>query len=136
MRKNVLRTAGVAGAVLASLSVPAQGGGQSLSMLDQIASGRWEVRVREAGNQMQAMCVSNGRSFIQLRHQADSCDHLIVEDSLNEVTVQYTCRGRGYGRTHIRRESNRLVQIDSQGIARGLPFQFTAEARRVGDCSN
>ena len=28
-----------------------------------------------------------------------------------EVTVQYTCRGRGYGRTHIRRETNRLVQI-------------------------
>ena len=49
--------------------------------------------------------------------------------------VQYTCRGKGYGRTQIRRESNRLVQIDSQGIADGLPFSFSAEARRVGDCA-
>jgi hypothetical protein len=51
------------------------------------------------------------------------------------VVVQYTCRGKGYGRTHIRRETGRLVQIDSQGIAGGLPFEFSAEARRVGDCS-
>jgi hypothetical protein len=49
--------------------------------------------------------------------------------------VQYTCRGRGYGRTHIRRETSRLVQIDTQGIADGRPFAFAAEARRVGDCT-
>ena len=59
----------------------------------------------------------------------------MVQDNNSEVIVQYTCRGKGYGRTHIRRETSRLVQIDSQGIAGGLPFEFSAEARRVGDCS-
>ena len=43
-------------------------------------------------------------------------------------------RGDGYGRTHIRKETNALVQIDSQGIAGGKPFQFTAEARQTGRC--
>ena len=52
----------------------------------------------------------------------------------NEVTGQYTCRGDGYGRTHIRRETATLAQIDGQGIAGGKPFQFAAEARRVGSC--
>jgi len=64
-----------------------------------------------------------------------SCDRLVVEDGPSEVTVQYTCRGQGYGRTSIRRETSRLVQIQSQGIRNGLPFEFSAEARRVGDCS-
>ena len=48
--------------------------------------------------------------------------------------MQYTCRGRGYGRTHIRRETGRLVQIESQGIVDGLPFDFVAEGRRIGEC--
>ena len=42
--------------------------------------------------------------------------------------------GNGYGRTNLRREISRLVQIESQGIVDGLPFQFAAEARRVGAC--
>jgi hypothetical protein len=60
---------------------------------------------------------------------------VVIEDRPDVVTVQYTCRGRGYGRTTIRRENAQLVQIDTQGIAEGLPFEFSAEARRVGACS-
>ncbi|MBS0481891.1 MAG: hypothetical protein JSR96_06990 [Proteobacteria bacterium] len=122
-------------AAIVACAAPANGGGQALGMLDQIDSGRWEVRFRDAGSNLQRLCVDNGRRFIQLRHQDDACERFVVQDGASEVTVQYTCRGRGYGRTHIRRESNRLIQIDSQGIAQGLPFEFTAEARRVGDCS-
>ncbi|WP_374529596.1 DUF3617 domain-containing protein [Novosphingobium sp.] len=103
-------------------------------MLDQLDSGRWELRSREPGAATERLCLPNGRRLIQLRHPGSDCDRFIVQDSPNEVTVQYTCRGRGYGRTHIRRETNRLVQIETQGIAEGLPFDFSAEARRVGDC--
>jgi hypothetical protein len=59
---------------------------------------------------------------------------VVIDDTPNEMTVQYTCPGNGYGRTHIRRESDHLVQIDSQGIEDGLPFAFTAEARWAGAC--
>ena len=59
---------------------------------------------------------------------------VVVEDGARDVTVQYTCRGNGYGRTHIRKETGTLVQIDSQGISGGKPFQFTAEARQTGRC--
>lgn len=134
MAGSVLRIAVVGLAGLAGFAAPAAGSGQTLAMLDEIAGGRWELRVREPGVAPQQMCVSSGRRFIQLRHQADSCASLIIEDGQSDVTVQYSCRGRGYGRTHIRKESARLLQIDSQGIAEGLPFQFTAEARRTGDC--
>jgi hypothetical protein len=132
--KKQIRTAAAAAVLFLLGLAPANGGGQTLGMLDGIESGNWELRSRSAGGAPQRMCIDHARRFIQLRHQADACDRFVVEDGANNVTVQYTCRGRGYGRTHIRRETSRLVQIDSQGIANGLPFEFTVEARRIGDC--
>lgn len=111
------------------------GAGASLAMLDQLEPGRWEIRSREAGTPPQRICVSHGRRLIQIKHPDAACERFVVKDSASEVVVQYTCRGRGYGRTHIRKETSRLVQIDSRGIAGGLPFEFDAEARRIGDCS-
>ena len=87
-----------------------------------------------SGAVIQRICVPHGRQLVQLRHPGPPCDIYVIEDQPNEVVAQYTCRGRGYGRTHIRRESNRLVQMDGTGIADGLPFEFVFEARRVGDC--
>ncbi len=103
-------------------------------MLDGLEAGRWELRPREAGAEPQRICLSSGRSLIQLRHPDLACDRFVVQDTANQVVVQYTCKGRGYGRTQIKRESARLVQLETQGIANGLPFEFAAEARRIGDC--
>ena len=105
----------------------------SLAMLDTLDHGGWEIRYRE-GSGDRKVCVRTGRELIQLRHHQNGCNRFVVEDGAREVTVQYTCRGNGYGRTSIRRESGALVQIDSQGIADGKPFQLSAEARRTGSC--
>ena len=106
----------------------------SLAMLDSLNRGAWEVRYRD-GSGTRRICVKSGRELIQLRHRESGCNRFVVEDGANEVTVQYTCRGNGYGRTNIRKESAALVQIDSQGIADGKPFQFSAEARHAGSCN-
>jgi hypothetical protein len=121
-------------AFAAGFAVPAIGQRQPLAMLDQLERGQWELRPRD-GVETEQLCMRDGRRLIQLRHNAANCDRLIVSDAASEVTVQYTCRGHGYGRTRIRRETGRLVQIESQGIVDGLPFAFSAEARRVGECA-
>ena len=131
--KISLRMAKAAAAALMALAAPAFGGGPSLAMLDQLESGRWELRER-SGATPQRICLQNGRRLIQLRHAGLACDSYVVSDGPGAVVVQYTCRGKGYGRTEIRRETNRLVQVQSQGIVDGLPFVIAAEARRVGDC--
>lgn len=105
----------------------------SLAMLGDLNKGGWEVRYR-GGTAAKKICVRTGREFIQLRHRSGDCNRFVVEDGKNQVTVQYTCRGNGYGRTNIRKESPSLIQIESQGIANGKPFQFSAEARRAGRC--
>jgi hypothetical protein len=135
MAKAFLIIPAVAALLAVSGSGPAAAQRPVLAMLSQIDSGRWELRPREAGGVVERICLRDARRLIQLRHPQHVCERYIVNDDPNDVTVQYTCRGKGYGRTHIRRESTRLLQIDSQGIAEGLPFNFAAEARWVGsDC--
>jgi hypothetical protein len=122
-----------AGFYAIGLLSPAAAQGPSLAMLSALDDGQWEVRPRD-GSALRRVCVRSGLELIQLQHSDSDCSRFVVEDGAKTVTVQYTCRGNGYGRTSIRRETASLVQIDSQGIAGGLPFQFSAEARRVGNC--
>lgn len=123
----------VAGLYATGLLTPAAAQGPALAMLGALDDGQWEIRYRD-GRESRRVCVRSGVELIQLQHASPACNRFVVEDGASEVVVQYTCKGNGYGRTSIRRESASLVQIDSQGIAAGLPFDFSAEARRVGPC--
>jgi hypothetical protein len=107
---------------------------QRLSMLNRVEKGEWELRQRDEPGKVTRICLNDARRLIQLRHSRLNCSRMTVEDGAEEVAIQYTCPGHGYGRTQIRRESDSLLQIESQGIAEGLPFAFSAEARRLGDC--
>lgn len=113
-------------------AVPALAQKPSLKMLGELEPGSWELR--ERGGPVTRICLDSGHRLIQLRHPGMSCNAVVVEDEANEATVQYTCRGHGYGRTHVRRETNALIQVDTQGILDGTPFAFAAEGRRVGPC--
>ncbi len=136
--RNSETIASLARAVLLALAgfiaAPAMAQPPSLQMLDKLDPGMWEVRVRDAAHTVQRMCLESGRPLIQIKHPKALCSSFVVQDDSRAVTVHYTCPGAGYGRTQIRWESAQLTQIDSQGIADGFPFDFTAEARRVGDC--
>jgi hypothetical protein len=130
--KSRWRIAVVLGAV-AALAAPLVAQRPALAMLNGLEPGLWQLRTHD-GSSVEQICLPNARRLIQLRHPGDTCERLIVDDKDTEITVQYTCRGRGYGRTHIRRETGRLAQIDTQGIADGLPFAVSMEARRIGSC--
>jgi len=117
------------------LLAPAQAQAPGLAMLDQLERGQWEVRFRETGAKRD-ICVRSGREFIQLKHAGNKqCSHYVVEGGQQQVTVQYTCAGNGYGRTNIRRETRDIVQISSTGMVNSRPFEFAAEARRTGTCN-
>ncbi|QZH76629.1 MAG: hypothetical protein JY451_07420 [Erythrobacter sp.] len=117
----------------AFLVAPVAAQAPELAMLDTLTRGSWTLTLREEGTSEQ-ICVRTGREFIQLRHRQPGCEQFVVRDEANVVTVQYTCRGNGYGRTTIRKEGNALVQIRSEGIRAGAPFSIEGEARRTGSC--
>lgn len=131
----VLRIAALGCGLAAIAAAPAAGQRTELAMLDQLQRGNWEIRQRGSDNGVQKLCLDDGRRLIQLRHRDSNCERQVVNDGANEVAVHYTCRGNGYGLTRIRKETDKLVQIDSQGVANGQPFNFSAEGRRVGDCA-
>ena len=132
-RMRVLALGAMAAGAALWFAVPvlAQGGG--LAMLGTLSRGEWTVKQR-GGAGDRKICVRSGAELIQLMHRESGCSQFVVEDGATRVTVQYTCPGNGYGRTSIRRETGALVQLESQGIHSGMPFQLTAEARRTGDC--
>ena len=120
-------------AALTALPRSAAAQAESLKMLDSLSKGEWTIKHRD-GSQDRKICIRTGQELIQLRHAETNCSRFVVEDERDKVTIQYTCPGNGYGRTNIRMETGGLVQIESQGIVSGAPFQFAAEARHTGNC--
>ena len=115
------------------LAIPLAGQAAELDMLDTLTKGAWNLRVRDDGSE-QRICVRDGRELIQIRHKQAGCSRFVVRDDAEQIVVQYTCPGNGYGRTSIRREGNGLVQVQSQGIIDGAPFSISGEARHSGAC--
>ena len=102
--------------------------------LNKLETGEWELRERGDSREPRRMCVSDPRQLLQVRHARHSCRDFLVTDEPNMVVVTYDCAGAGGGRTDLRIETSRLVQIQSQGIADGAPFAFAMEGRRTGIC--
>lgn len=135
-----VRSSGMMRLSAAMLAVPAAAAGYpataqapELPMLSSIERGLWQLRYR-SGTGPRNICVRSGQELIKLKHGGSDCSRFVVENGAKQVTVQYTCQGNGYGRTSIRKETASLVQIDSQGISGGMPFELSAEARRTGAC--
>lgn len=115
------------------VAVPGLAQGNGLTMLGTLAKGEWTIKQR-GGAPDRKICLKSGAELIQIMHRDSGCNRFVVEDGAARVTVQYTCPGNGYGRTSIRRETASLVQLESQGIHDGMPFQLVGEARRTGSC--
>lgn len=132
-RKHALALSGFAAIAALCLSVPVVAQGDGLAMLGTLGKGEWTIKQRGVATDRK-ICVKSGAELIQLVHREGGCSRFVVEDGAARVTVQYTCPGNGYGRTSIRRETGTLVQLESQGIHNGMPFELIAEARRTGPC--
>ena len=116
----------VAGPVFA-LAVP------KLEALARLEPGRWQLRDSE-GVPARSICLADPAAFVQLEHEGVACGSEVLASEAAAATVEYTCPGRGFGRTDIRVETPRLARIDTQGLVDGRPFAYRVEARKVGAC--
>ena len=125
----------IAAILFVACCVSAAGGahGAGPGLFGGLERGQWSVTSHDGGPS-RTLCLSSPSQLVQLRHSGTTCRRYVVEETADRLTVQYTCKGNGYGRTSLRKETPTLVQIESQGIVRGRPFQFKAEARRTGAC--
>jgi hypothetical protein len=126
-------------AAMLSLGVgsAAQGGaqGDGGALLQSLERGLWQFRATGGSTAAASqLCLGDPRLLVQMQHGAANCTHQLVDAGANAVTISYSCKGAGQGLTTIRKESGRLVQIQSQGIYNSSPFSFTVEGRRSGAC--
>lgn len=126
------------GAVAMAIALwPAASSALQGSSLKGLESGEWELRERgtEADpSGVRKLCLADLRQLIQVRHPRNVCKGITVDEGPKRLSVSYDCGRAGGGRTDLRVETPRLVQIRSQGVADGAPFAFVMEGRRLGAC--
>ena len=105
-----------------------------LSLLNTLERGQWTLRAVGAEAPLTKICLGNPEVLTQIQHAGVACERYVVRSTVNSVTVSYTCKGQGQGLTTIRKESNRIIHIQSQGIHNNAPFSFSVEGRRTGPC--
>jgi hypothetical protein len=111
--------------------------GSGPTLLDSLGRGMWQFRAvggGATGTAVNRMCVGDVTKLVQVQHQALNCQHYVVRSAPNSVTISYSCRGEGQGLTVIRKETSKLIHIESQGIRNNSPFSFAVEARNIGPC--
>lgn len=111
----------------------------SITALSDVEPGRWELRVREGGaagtGGTHSICVAQPMDLFHVHQPSAGCHRRVLENTARSATVSFRCPGVGQSRTAITVETGRLVQIEAQGVSRGMPFSTSYEARRVGECS-
>ena len=113
----------------------AQGDDQSL--LESLDHGLWQLRAIGGGPSSVAtsqLCLGDPARLTQVQHGDTPCSRFVVRQTATMLTVSYSCKGQGQGLTTIRKETSKLIQIQSQGIKNNAPFSFSVEGRRIGAC--
>jgi hypothetical protein len=105
-----------------------------LLALSGVERGQWELRERGSTHPPRRLCISDPVQLLQPRHPGAICHRFVVSDGERRTVVTYQCTDSGTGRTDLRVETSRLVQIDAQGIADSAPFATIYEARKTGEC--
>lgn len=108
-----------------------------LAGLAPIEPGEWQLREAGAlaGAAPRSLCVGDPAMLLQLGHPGEHCARLVIADAADGTTVHYTCPRSGHGHTVVSVENPRLIHVKTEGIARGAPFDYDYEGRRVGACA-
>ncbi len=114
---------------LFAAGAPAQA--PSFAMLGTLEKGQWTLVERGDGGSRKTLCLGDATQMLQTEHSGAQCSRYTIRDDAEQVTVHYTCGRQGHGKTTVRKETARLVQIDTQGMLNGQPFSFGYEARKT-----
>ena len=107
----------------------------SLAALDRLQPGKWALSSREGDFAARSICLGDPKMLLQVKRPTRSCSQFVISNEPGSATVSYTCGRAGSGRTTLRVETPRLVQVDTQGLVDGSPFDLSIEARHVGECT-
>ena len=118
----------VAGACL----LPVLAAASSASVLSTAKPGQWEIS--RSGSAPVKLCVGKIESLGQFEHRGQSCARDIIRDRDSSATISYSCQSGGFGESVLTLLTPRSLRVQTQGISDGAPFNYTFQARRLGNC--
>jgi hypothetical protein len=104
------------------------------ALFAQSQPGMWELSGLQGAKAPARLCIGDLAQLAQIEHRGRGCKQQAIRSAATSATFTYECSGTDFGRTDIKLVTPRNFQIVSQGIAGGLPFAHTVQARRLGDC--
>jgi hypothetical protein len=96
--------------------------------------GLWELTGVQGSKTAVRECLTNLATLGQFEHRARTCKATTLSDTGKVTVINYSCGAGDFGRTSIKFVTPRNLKVETQGISDGLPFGYTMEARRVGEC--
>lgn len=127
-RAMILAIAASAGAlVLAAAAKP--------PALAEVKPGLWALSGLPGTKAPAHLCIADIQQLTRYEHRERSCTSSTISDNGRSAVIEYSCGGAGFGRTKIDVITPRTVKISTQGISDSLPFNYTLDAHRLGDCA-
>jgi hypothetical protein len=120
----------MAGAV-ALLSLTAA---QRPSLFIQTSPGLWEVGGVPGAKLPLRQCLADVSMLARFEHRNLNCTQNVITQSASAAVIDYSCGGAGFGHSEVALITPRSLRIGTQGISNRLPFNYTLQARRIGDC--
>lgn len=106
-----------------------------LPLFGQSQPGVWELSGIQGARAPVRLCIADLSQLAQVEHRGRGCNQKAIRESASSVTFTYECSSKDFGRSEVQFVTPRNFKIVSQGIAGGLPFSHTVQARRAGDCA-
>jgi hypothetical protein len=120
--------------LLCGLAAAAPAQAPHLAVLTNIQHGAWSLRQPNPADAPRDICVSDPAVLLQLNHGGAQCSHLVITDTANSATVDYSCPGAGHGRTTLSMETSDIMHLHTQGMINGQPFDLNYEGHLTGAC--
>ena len=102
--------------------------------LSGAAPGLWEMTGVQGKKSAVRECLPKLAALGQYEHRGRTCTATTLSDDGKVMLITYTCGAKDFGRTSIKLVTPRNLRVETQGISEGMPFSYTVEARRVGEC--
>jgi hypothetical protein len=103
--------------------------------LNGVTPGMWELDGVPGANGPARVCFADIALLARYEHRGNRCTANAVSDNGSSAVIEYSCGAAGFGRSRIDVITPRSVKINTQGISSQLPFNYTLNARRIGDCA-
>lgn len=104
------------------------------SALDKTSPGLWELSGMPNAGTAFRQCVADTAALARVEHRGNSCTQVVIKDHPAWTEIHYTCTNGGFGRSKLTVLTPRSMRIETQGISANYPFNYTIQARRIGDC--